>query len=83
MDSGSLADTGTWSHAVYAYPDMGDQSATLSATPAPGSGPVSWIRIRVNGKIVAEARGNEDAEVMGRPSQQTLHVETSIPPVEG
>ena len=80
MDGETLQEQRTWSHAVYAYPQMGETYATLSASPIPGAGPVSWVRIRVDGRVVAEEKYDEDAGMSARTSLQTLSVETSIPP---
>ena len=80
MEGETLQERRTWSHAVYAYPDAGEAFATLSVTPIPGSGPVSWVRIRIDGKIVAEEKNDEGTG--GNPGSplRTLSVETSIPP---
>ena len=69
-----------WSHAVTVYTDLGETVATLSATPDQTAGVVSWVRIRVNGEVAAEARNDEDTGVPDQRSRRTLFVETPIPP---
>ena len=73
----------TWSHAVTVYTDLGETVATLSATPDQNAGVVSWVRIRVNGEVVAEARNDEDTGVPDQRSRRALIVETTIPPPDG
>ena len=82
MEGETLEERRTWSHAVYAYPHAGEAFATLSATPIPGSGPVGWVRIRVDGKIVAEEKNDEGTGGDPGTPLRTLFVETSIPPSE-
>ena len=79
MDGETLTDRGSGSHSVTAFPQMGDTYASLSASPTPGAGPVSWVRIRVDGKVVAEAKNDEATGVIDSNSRRSLYIETTIP----
>ncbi len=79
MGGETLTDRGSWSHSVTAFPRMGDTYASLSASPTPGAGPVSWVRIRVDGKVVAEAKNDEETGVIDSNSRQSLYVEATSP----
>ncbi len=78
MDQGTASDRGTWSKRVIAHTDLGDTFASLSATPTETSGPVYWIRIRVDGKTVAEAGGGDDRGIPDQSGRRTLSVEAVI-----
>lgn len=75
---GTVRERGSWTGSAYAYTDLGESIATLSASPLPSAGPVSWVRILVGGKIVAEARNDEDTGAVGVRSRRTLAVEAII-----
>jgi hypothetical protein len=79
-ESGTAMDDGSWSHSTYVYTDFGETVATLTATPTQGGRPVRWVRIRVNGKIAAQERAEDEPGVARPNSRWTLSVQTPIPP---
>ena len=74
---------GLWSRSVFVHTDLGESVATLSASPGQSGRLVSWVRIRVDGKIAAQETNDEQTAVRGQRSRKTLSVETLIPPPEG
>jgi len=78
--SGSESNRGLWSENVYVYVDPGGTQASLRATPSQGSAPVRWVRIRVDGEIVAEERNDRDVGEVDRSLNPTLSVSA---PIEG
>jgi len=79
MDQENEKARGSWSHAVNTYVDPGGAIASLTASPNPGSRPVSSIRIRVDGETVAVARSDDDPRTSGGGLPQGLSVEAFIP----
>ena len=82
-ERGTDIDRGLWSHSLHIYTQMGQTVATLTATPTQGSGPVTWVRIRVDGKLAAQKRNDDEASGAGQASRRTLSVETLVPPPAG
>jgi hypothetical protein len=80
---GGGVEGGVWGKNVVVYLQEGETTvARLDASPTPGGRGVSWIRISVNGKVVAEA--TREATVQGGSgSLRPLTVETPIPPRGG
>ncbi len=76
---GTVMDNGSWTHSTYVYTDFGDTVATLTATPTQGNGPVRWLRIRVDGKIAAQERAEDEPGAARPNSPRTLSVQTPIP----
>lgn len=77
---GRVSDTALWSHAVRVTVFAGESlAAQLLVSPRPGEGPVSWARIRIDGEIVAEARGAPGPD---RESalEGIVSVRTRVPP---
>jgi len=76
--SGSESNRGLWSQNVYVYVDPGGTQASLRATPSQGSAPVRWVRIRVDGEIVAEERNDRDVGEVDRSLNRTLTISAPI-----
>lgn len=78
--NGTDTDRGLWSHRAAVILSPGDRTtASLMASPVPGSDAVSWVRVRVNGDVVAQA--SSDSPRAFRPATPgPLTVEARIPP---
>ncbi len=80
---GSDVDGGLWARTVAVHLMEGEVSmARLSASPTPGEGGVSWVRISVDGKVVVEE--NQGLSTRGDPGgARSLTVEVPLPPPSG
>jgi hypothetical protein len=80
---GTDAASGLWTKTVTVHLQEGEISmARLSASPSPGQGGVSWVRISVDGKVAREER--QGLSTGGDPGgARSLTAETQVPPPTG
>jgi hypothetical protein len=76
--TGTEQERGTWSRTVLVYVEPGGSVATLSASPSRGAGSVRWVRIRVDGELVAEERGDQDRPEGAAPINQGLSISVPV-----
>ncbi len=73
---------GPWSHSETVFLWEGQTSmARVSVQAAPGANAVSWVRIRVDGEVVAESPGEDGRNKSG--TGRAISAYTPLPPGEG